>query len=256
MIKPILITFFFCYTIFSFSQVGINTITPSNAAVLEVASSSDGINFGGFMPPRVDALGRANIAAKATAADEGLIIYFEDTRCMQIWNGTTLDWEDIFCMPGGGSTASDLFISEYVEGSGNNKAIEIANFTGAPVDLSNYNLRFYFNGNSTGGNTITLSGMLLDGEVYVVSENDANATILAQADQTDNGSFFNGNDAIELRFNTTVIDEYGNVGTDSNYGTDETFIRRPGFGPNSAYDNAEYQSTGANNFSGLGSHTY
>ncbi|NCD23647.1 MAG: hypothetical protein EOL90_12025, partial [Spartobacteria bacterium] len=36
---------------------------------------------------------------------------------------------------GGGGTASDLFISEYIEGSSNNKAIEIFNGTGSSVDL-------------------------------------------------------------------------------------------------------------------------
>ena len=42
-------------------------------------------------------------------------------------------------LTGGGSgngTATELLISEYIEGSSNNKAIEIANFTGAAVDLS------------------------------------------------------------------------------------------------------------------------
>lgn len=37
-------------------------------------------------------------------------------------------------------TASDLFISEYVEGSSTNKALEIYNGTGATVDLSQYTL--------------------------------------------------------------------------------------------------------------------
>jgi hypothetical protein len=35
------------------------------------------------------------------------------------------------------STCGDLFISEYIEGSASNKAIEIYNATGADIDLSN-----------------------------------------------------------------------------------------------------------------------
>lgn len=81
------------------AQVGINTVSPSDAAVLDVNSSSDGINFGGFLPPRVDSAGKMNIASKATASDEGLLIFFEDTRCLQIWNGTDLLFEDLYCMP-------------------------------------------------------------------------------------------------------------------------------------------------------------
>lgn len=41
---------------------------------------------------------------------------------------------------------SDLFISEYVEGTGNNKAIEIYNPTGNPISLENYRLIRWDNG--------------------------------------------------------------------------------------------------------------
>ncbi len=44
---------------------------------------------------------------------------------------------------------TDLFISEYIEGSNFNKAIEIYNGTGSNVDLSNYTLELYSNGAST-----------------------------------------------------------------------------------------------------------
>lgn len=37
------------------------------------------------------------------------------------------------------AVTSDLFISEYIEGTSNNKAIEIYNGTGAPVDLATGN---------------------------------------------------------------------------------------------------------------------
>ena len=42
---------------------------------------------------------------------------------------------------------TELLISEYVEGSSNNKALEIYNPTEAAVDLSQYRLRQYSNGN-------------------------------------------------------------------------------------------------------------
>ncbi len=42
-----------------------------------------------------------------------------------------------------GAWATDLIISEYVEGSSNNKFIEIYNGTGASIDLSNYKLRLF-----------------------------------------------------------------------------------------------------------------
>ena len=51
---------------------------------------------------------------------------------------------------------SELFISEYVEGWSNNKAIEIYNPTANPIDLSEYMLIRYSNGGTT---TTTQNGI-------------------------------------------------------------------------------------------------
>ena len=45
--------------------------------------------------------------------------------------------------------ASDLFFSEYVEGSSYNKALEIYNGTGSTIDLSFYRVEQDKNGNDT-----------------------------------------------------------------------------------------------------------
>ena len=54
------------------------------------------------------------------------------------------------------AASTDLFFSEYVEGSSNNKALEIFNDTGATVDLAagGYAVEMYFNGNPAVGLTI------------------------------------------------------------------------------------------------------
>ncbi len=49
---------------------------------------------------------------------------------------------------GKAQNCSELFISEYVEGSGNNKAIEVYNPTGSDINLSNYRLIRFSNGAS------------------------------------------------------------------------------------------------------------
>ena len=65
--------------------------------------------------------------------------------------------------------ASDLFFSEYSEGSGNNKYLEIYNGTGQSVDLSNYLIRYSQNGaQAWESNELGLSGALSAGDVYVV----------------------------------------------------------------------------------------
>ena len=69
-------------------------------------------------------------------------------------------------------TPADVFFSEYIEGSSNNKALEIYNGTGATVDLvaGDYTVQMYFNGSTSAGLTIPLTGTALaDGDVYVVS---------------------------------------------------------------------------------------
>jgi len=56
---------------------------------------------------------------------------------------------------------TELFFSEYIEGSGNNKCIEIFNPTGAAIDLAagNYTVVRFSNG-STNGITINLTGTI------------------------------------------------------------------------------------------------
>ncbi len=112
--------------------------------------------------------------------------------------------------------ATELFFSEYIEGSSNNKALEIYNGTGAAIDLAAnaYNVQMFFNGNGSAGLTINLSGTVAAGDVYVVAQSAANSAILAQADQTNGAGWFNGNDAVVLRKGTVELDVIGDVGFD------------------------------------------
>jgi len=110
---------------------------------------------------------------------------------------------------------SDLFISEYIEGSSYNKAVEIYNGTGAAVDLSAYSLELYSNGASSPNTTLDLSGTLAGGDVYVVAHSSADAAILAVADITSGVVNFNGNDAFALRKTAVgLIDVIGQIGFD------------------------------------------
>ena len=114
---------------------------------------------------------------------------------------------------------TDVFFSEYIEGSANNKALEIFNGTGAPVDLAagGYNVQMYFNGSSSAGLTISLTGTVASGDVYVLAQSAAGPAILAQADQTNGAGWFNGDDAVVLRKGGaagTVLDAIGQIGVD------------------------------------------
>ena len=114
----------------------------------------------------------------------------------------------------------NLLFSEYVEGSSNNKALEIINLTENTVDLStdNYIVEIYFNGASTVGNTIALTGSILDSSVYVLVNSSADPTLLLPlADQVSGSLTFNGDDAIVLKKGGSagdILDIIGQVGND------------------------------------------
>lgn len=110
----------------------------------------------------------------------------------------------------------DLFFSEYIEGSSNNKAIEIYNGTGAPVDLSTYSIERYTNGSPTVSNSLALSGTLTDGDVFIIANSNADlADITSQADLTNNSVLqFNGDDTVTLSNNGTILDVIGQIGVD------------------------------------------
>jgi len=128
-------------------------------------------------------------------------------------------------------TCFDLFFSEYVEGWSQDKAIEVYNPTNTTIDLSNYQIERYSNGNTTSllGGITTLTGMLASGDAFVLTngETDTSASfgycdpvLIALGDMAEpNGSYptpmhMNGNDAMVLTKNGEIIDVIGKVGQD------------------------------------------
>jgi len=118
--------------------------------------------------------------------------------------------------PAGQTTPTEIFLSEYIEGSSNNKALEIFDGTGTPIDLATggYSVRMFFNGNNVSTLRIDLTGTIASGDVYVVAQALANGTILAQADQTNGSGWFNGDDAVALFRGETMVDVIGQIGVD------------------------------------------
>lgn len=139
-----------------------------------------------------------------------------------------------FSVMADGVYANDLFFSEYIEGSSNNKAIEIFNGTAQTVDLSQYTVELYSNGATAPGNSFTLSGTLESGKVYIIANSSAVAAIKDISNATATVTYFNGDDALLLKHNGTVIDSFGIVGQDpgSYWGTatdnttDHTLVRK------------------------------
>lgn len=144
-------------------------------------------------------------------------------------NATTTD--------GNSNTTMELLISEYVEGSSNNKAIEIANLITSPVELDGYNLRRDSNGGGEWSERFDLTGTINVGDVIVIINANANSQILLdQADivvannqSTNYGEplNFNGNDPVGLFKDDVLIDIVGEFGGgSSNFAKDKTLRRK------------------------------
>ena len=140
---------------------------------------------------------------------------------------------------------SDLFISEYVEGSGNNKALEIYNPTSIAVDLSSYIIIRYSNGATSASSAyaIQLVGTILPNDVNVGVLEKLNPagtgqelpvadSLQAKADEfycpvyaINSTWYWNGNDAIVLARGSVneisdaiIVDVFGKIGEDPGSG--------------------------------------
>lgn len=131
----------------------------------------------------------------------------------------------------GTGTATDLLFSEYIEGSGNNKALEIANNTGSSVSLSAYTIKKQTNGAGSWSTGLALSGTLTTGSKFVIVNSSISSTCFspssANISTTATELTFNGNDAVGLFKNGVLIDIIGtfNGGT-ANFAVDVTLRRK------------------------------
>jgi len=142
----------------------------------------------------------------------------------------------LFAMSVNAQDCSELFVSEYVEGPGQNNAIEIYNPTSATIDLSAYSInRYSGSGGGTNPEIWQLSGSIASGGVFVVGNGQLDSVWVDNAywsvpvdpifysllgnhcngDYDENSTFyFNGDDAMTLEKGGIIIDIFGKVGED------------------------------------------
>jgi len=162
---------------------------------------------------------------------------------------------------GGGNTGSEIFFSEYIEGSGNNKILEISNFTGSTINLSDYSIKKQTNGAGAWSTGLPLTGSINTGASYVIAYNLALTACYNPASANlSTGAVdiqYNGNDPIGLFKNNVLIDIIGTFdGGAPNFAIDETLRRKPGVtGPNTTFNKSgEWDVYAKDVCSGLGSH--
>ncbi len=154
----------------------------------------------------------------------------------------------------------DLFFSEYIEGSGNNKALEIFNPTNATIDLTLYSVSENY---GSGENVYDLTGTLAPGEVFVICNDteDNDAALLAACDVSlayPSVAHFNGNDTVALLKDGKVIDQFGapsDAGA-TDFAKDVTMVRNADVAwGNELYTIEEWTVLATDTFTDIGMHT-
>lgn len=119
--------------------------------------------------------------------------------------------------------ATGLIISEYVEGSSNNKYIEIYNGTGSTVNLSDYEVRLFSNGANIVSQTQDLSALisgpstLASGGTLVLKNSSAALALPAGVTAYNSAvATYNGDDALGIwsKSISAYVDIFGVIGDD------------------------------------------
>lgn len=227
------------------------TVTATDADGLEVALSAGGMPEGAVFAGATNT-GTASAAFNWTPG-EAQVGSYTVTFSATDDDGTTQTGVKITVRDG--SLAADLFISEYVEGSSNNKYIEIFNGTGASVDLTEYSLRLYANGATSPNNDVALSGSLADGAVIVYQ--NSSATAYAGTAVESAACNFNGNDAVALAKNGADIDVVGTIGDETVFAAEVTKVRKNTVAQGTTtYDPLEWDDYPQDTVEYLGSHEF
>ena len=153
-----------------------------------------------------------------------------------------------------------LFISEYIEGGSNNKAIELYNYTDAEIDLTSYSIIENY---GSGSNTYNLVGTLAAGEVLVLCTDAVEVASLLDTNCDiafgyPSVTHFNGDDTVQLLIDGLVIDQIGveaEAGGD-NFAQNVTLVRNSDIVEgNIVFDLAgEWTSYAQDTFDYIGSH--
>jgi endonuclease I len=159
------------------------------------------------------------------------------------------------------SYAKDLMVTKYLEGTSNNKGLEITNKTGHPVNLSDYRLSIQF---SSGSGyyfpaPYELEGIVQNNETFVVLHPEAtfscytigHAKFVTAAPQMT----YSGSQYLELRYQSTTVDAIGVSGTSnsSTLGNVSLYRKSTVTQPTTSFSISEWDSYASNYCQNLGS---
>ncbi|MEZ9345323.1 ExeM/NucH family extracellular endonuclease [Vibrio splendidus] len=206
----------------------------NNGSVVDIVGAGDGSKF------------NENVTLRRTAMSPSTT-YDADKFEVVDMN----DWSDFGKVELGGG-AGEVVITEYVEGSSNNKAIELYNNGSEDIDLTGYKLVRYKDGDETPLDMVILDGQTLPAKsVLVVLHDSATITLDDGVSSITGGLYHNGGDAVGLFNGDSLVDVVGAVPTASGWGKDVT-LQRNGTSPSATYNESDWTELAKDTFDGLG----
>ncbi|MDN3698416.1 ExeM/NucH family extracellular endonuclease [Vibrio cortegadensis] len=149
------------------------------------------------------------------------------------------------------SVYANVVITEVVEGSQSNKAIEIANVGSSAITLDGYSLMIESNGAGDWKNPFDLAGITLQsGDTYVVANSSASDELKALANDFGTVTYYNGNDAISLQKDGVVVDILGNI--DGEKFNENVTLKRKDMSPSTTYDATKFEVLATDDWTDIG----
>ncbi|MDX1973326.1 MAG: lamin tail domain-containing protein [Candidatus Sumerlaeia bacterium] len=156
------------------------------------------------------------------------------------------------------TSQAQILITQVVDGDlagGTPKVIELTNIGASAAPLANLQVQFAFNGAATLGNAVTLTTALTPltelsaGQSVTIvptGSDDEFLAITGFAPSFVGGSSVNGNDVVALvnSATTTVIDQFGTLGSATDFYLDSSAVRNQSItAPNATYTSSEWTIT-------------
>lgn len=244
------------------SPVPANTITPTSGPVgteITITATSNTLTSASAtlngLSATVTQIDATHITAIVpTGAVSGTLITTNNLGCQASSTFTVIDNAATSCQ--GGSTASELFMSEVTDSnSGSLTYIEIYNGTGSAKNLGTYSIKVANNGGAYSLAMTLNSVSLANGSTYVIAlGNDSacgtpggNGSYAAQTSGASSINFaVNGHDHYGLFNGVTLIDSWGTFGSNNwapaSIGTEGVSFRRKNTAtlPSTTYSNSDW----------------
>ncbi|EJL75942.1 endonuclease [Chryseobacterium populi] len=158
------------------------------------------------------------------------------------------------------TNSRDLFIVKYIEGTGDNKALEIVNRTGHEVDLNNYTVRVqYYNSIYNSyyfGNSFELEGKIPNNQSFVILNPKSALSCYTNNDAmfltAGHAMTFAGTQYVELAYKSVTVDAIGSKFVSNSYGDISLYRKNTVTQPNPTFNMTEWDSHGIDYCQNLG----